>query len=662
MARLDLTQQQLLHEAHERRAAPLSPRERLAERITGTALVLAGATLWLLFDVPDVWHPLPAAACLAAYVVAMRVRFDVAGIYTTPGQLASIPLLFTLPPQAVPPVTVLALAASRLPDVVRREAPAGRLWLSVANAWFTIGPATVLLLAGTPSAAEASVALVASLLGAQIATDFVASAFRESLSRGARLREQFADAIWVYGVDAALTPVAMLGAAEIGRGSWMAFALLPLVLLLGSLSRERTRRLEGVFALTRAYRGMALVLGDVVEADDRYTGEHCKDVVTLSMRVGRRMALDAERLRNLEFGALLHDVGKIAVPKAIINKPGELTHDEFEIVKRHTIEGQRMLDHVGGFMRDVGVIVRHHHERWDGQGYPDRLGGKDIPRGGADRGVLRHAERDDHRSPLPPGAPARDGDRGAAPLRGHPVRSGGRRRGARAPGGARVRRDDGCPGGLGAPGPRPPAPARRVAARHPRDRTGPHSRSRSGLGPLRYVDRVQRAMRRLVVAGQTVAGAVVLARLARGRRRRPPLSVPAKASGGHRVGGGARARRGRADRALSRCAARRRGPPRGAGRRRRLHGRDRGHRARRGRAGDRSRRAAAGLDGQAVGPAARPRGGHGARSSSASTPTSARRRAWRARSAAPSRTRTGSAPARASSARPPPSACCTRPC
>ena len=84
-------------------------------------------------------------------------------------------------------------------------------------------------------------------------------------------------------------------------------------------------------------------------------------------------------MRNLEFGALLHDVGKVAVPKAIINKPGPLDEEEWRIVRGHTIEGQRMLDRVGGFMREVGVIVRAHHERWDGGGYPDGLAGEAIP-------------------------------------------------------------------------------------------------------------------------------------------------------------------------------------------------------------------------------------------------------------------------------------------
>jgi HD-GYP domain-containing protein (c-di-GMP phosphodiesterase class II) len=97
------------------------------------------------------------------------------------------------------------------------------------------------------------------------------------------------------------------------------------------------------------------------------------------MQVGERLALSPEQLRNLEFGALLHDVGKIAIPKEIINKPGKLGPDEWLLVKTHTTEGQALLDRVGGFMSEVGRIVRSHHERWDGGGYPDGLAGREIP-------------------------------------------------------------------------------------------------------------------------------------------------------------------------------------------------------------------------------------------------------------------------------------------
>jgi HD-GYP domain-containing protein (c-di-GMP phosphodiesterase class II) len=95
--------------------------------------------------------------------------------------------------------------------------------------------------------------------------------------------------------------------------------------------------------------------------------------------VAERMGLDSRRRRNVEFGALLHDVGKIAVPSEIINKPGPLTDDEWVVIKTHTVEGQRMLDRVGGVLSDVGAIVRSSHERWDGGGYPDGLAGDEIP-------------------------------------------------------------------------------------------------------------------------------------------------------------------------------------------------------------------------------------------------------------------------------------------
>jgi putative nucleotidyltransferase with HDIG domain len=97
------------------------------------------------------------------------------------------------------------------------------------------------------------------------------------------------------------------------------------------------------------------------------------------LEVAKLLGLSAERRRNLEFGALLHDVGKIAIPKEIINKPGKLDPEEWTVMKTHTVEGQKMLDRVGGFMHEVGLIVRSHHERWDGGGYPDGMAGEAIP-------------------------------------------------------------------------------------------------------------------------------------------------------------------------------------------------------------------------------------------------------------------------------------------
>jgi putative nucleotidyltransferase with HDIG domain len=138
-------------------------------------------------------------------------------------------------------------------------------------------------------------------------------------------------------------------------------------------AHERSDRLGSLIELNDTYRGTALLLGDVVTADDSYTGSHSQGVVDLAKTVGHVLGLGPEERRNLEFAALLHDVGKITIPKEILNKPGALDEREWAIMRTHSEEGQRMLARVGGFMTEVGAIVRSHHERWDGGGYPDGL-------------------------------------------------------------------------------------------------------------------------------------------------------------------------------------------------------------------------------------------------------------------------------------------------
>ena len=101
--------------------------------------------------------------------------------------------------------------------------------------------------------------------------------------------------------------------------------------------------------------------------------------MALALEVAAEMGLDGAGRQRVEFGALLHDVGKIAIPKSIINKPGPLDDDEWALIRTHTVEGQKLLDRVGGLMHDVGRIVRASHERWDGGGYPDGLAGEEIP-------------------------------------------------------------------------------------------------------------------------------------------------------------------------------------------------------------------------------------------------------------------------------------------
>jgi HD-GYP domain-containing protein (c-di-GMP phosphodiesterase class II) len=155
--------------------------------------------------------------------------------------------------------------------------------------------------------------------------------------------------------------------------------VLPLVALLRNFSRERKQRIDHALELSDAYRGTAFLLGDVVEADDAYTGSHSRHVVDLVVAVAEDMELNESECRDAEFVALLHDVGKIRIPGSIINKPGPLDDEERALMETHTIVGEEMLDRVGGMLGHVGRLVRSCHERWDGNGYPDKLGGEDIP-------------------------------------------------------------------------------------------------------------------------------------------------------------------------------------------------------------------------------------------------------------------------------------------
>jgi putative nucleotidyltransferase with HDIG domain len=184
----------------------------------------------------------------------------------------------------------------------------------------------------------------------------------------------------VFMVDLLLSPIGFLAALASAQAQYAFLLVLPLAALLGVFSRERSARLRHALELSRAYHGTALLLGDIVEADHEYTGSHSRGVVSLSLAVADELGMDARERRNVELGALLHDVGKIAIPNEIINKPGPLDPQEWTIVKTHTVEGQRMLDKVGGVLCEVGKVVRASHEHWDGSGYPDALAGEQIPR------------------------------------------------------------------------------------------------------------------------------------------------------------------------------------------------------------------------------------------------------------------------------------------
>ncbi len=121
-------------------------------------------------------------------------------------------------------------------------------------------------------------------------------------------------------------------------------------------------------------------LADAVEARDPYTRQHAMGAAELATRVARHMGLPEDQVETVRLAAILHDVGKIAVPDRILHKEGPLTPEERKLVQSHPEVGAHLIAGIP-FLRDVATVIRHHHERHDGTGYPSRLPGEAIPLG-----------------------------------------------------------------------------------------------------------------------------------------------------------------------------------------------------------------------------------------------------------------------------------------
>jgi putative nucleotidyltransferase with HDIG domain len=141
-----------------------------------------------------------------------------------------------------------------------------------------------------------------------------------------------------------------------------------------TFKEERARTQE----LTRSYQATVRALSNAVEARDAYTGKHAERVAAYGIEIARSLGLPRPDAPEIEFGFLLHDIGKLAVPDAILYKPGPLTEEERALMARHPAVGA---DIVAGieFLGEAAQVVRSHHERWDGSGYPDGLAGEEIP-------------------------------------------------------------------------------------------------------------------------------------------------------------------------------------------------------------------------------------------------------------------------------------------
>jgi putative nucleotidyltransferase with HDIG domain len=144
---------------------------------------------------------------------------------------------------------------------------------------------------------------------------------------------------------------------------------------------QQAKLLEGLLRdLRESYESTLDAMVSAIESRDCETKHHCRRVQAYAVLLAQRLAVTPEQLVDISYGALLHDVGKIGVPDSILLKPGKLTEQEWEVMRSHTRIGYKMLSRIK-FLQGAADIVRYHHERWDGAGYPTGTAGHDIPLG-----------------------------------------------------------------------------------------------------------------------------------------------------------------------------------------------------------------------------------------------------------------------------------------
>ena len=370
---------ELVRHTRERYASgKTAARARIALAATGLAVMAAIAAAAAFLPGGAHFSLWRTALFIVLYAVVSRVEFEVGNGSAIPTQLVLVPMLFAIPFGVVPLAVTAAFLLRTLPERPSPLWPPSRAVGHLGLGLHALGPAIVLSLAGGMPLRWTAWPIYIGALCAQFGADFAYAAVYGRAMR-VELRDVVRYASLAYAVDAALAPVALALAFATHSHPALVALILPLVGLLRYFSRERTRRIDNALELSDAYRGTAFLLGDVVEADDAYTGIHSRHVVDLVLAVCDDMKLSSADRRDAEFVALLHDVGKIRIPSEIINKPGKLDAAERAIIETHTIEGEEMLERVGGLLGHVGHLVRSCHEHWDGNGYPDRLAGEAIP-------------------------------------------------------------------------------------------------------------------------------------------------------------------------------------------------------------------------------------------------------------------------------------------
>ena len=331
----------LIEDARARASERLAARDSRATLFGALAFVAIAVPFAFLAPTDRVVEPGVLLMLVVAYALAARVEFEIGSGFAVPTQIVFVPMLFLLPVALVPLCVAVGFLLCSAGEFARRRVHGERALLEVFSAWHALGPALVLAIAGEPAPTWDILPLFGGVLLAQFAFDFASSAVRARVAFDVPFRAQLRMTAPVYFVDAALAPAGFLFAVVAYDEPFAILLVVPLLALFAFFARERHSRIDHALELSHAYRGTAFLLGDVIEADDDYTGSHSRDVVELVVAVSTELGLDPRSQQDAELTALLHDVGKIRIPAEIINKPGKLTDEEWEIMKTHTSRARR---------------------------------------------------------------------------------------------------------------------------------------------------------------------------------------------------------------------------------------------------------------------------------------------------------------------------------
>jgi len=154
--------------------------------------------------------------------------------------------------------------------------------------------------------------------------------------------------------------------------------ILAIISIVASVTAAAVENSQLVRQIEKNYFSTVEALAAAIEVKDPYTRGHSKRVTQFAIALAERFGVSGSEMRTLQYGATLHDIGKIGISGKILNKPGKLSEKEFEVIKEHPIIGERIIAHVD-FLQSARSIVRSHHERFDGTGYPDGLRDEEIP-------------------------------------------------------------------------------------------------------------------------------------------------------------------------------------------------------------------------------------------------------------------------------------------